>query len=216
MVLSMGVAYRRIGIRSIDDLVGRGVFYTYGALEAQALAGQPAAVVGGANSAVQAAVHLARWARGVTLIVRGEDLASSASEYLLEQLGGFSNVEVLLSSEVVGAGDARQLRSLSVRNKRDGTVREVEAAGVFILIGSVPRTDWLPPEIARDDHGFVLTGTDAGRPPLETTMPGVFAAGDVRSGSVKRVAAAVGEGAEAIQQLHRIHAAGAEIAARSR
>jgi thioredoxin reductase (NADPH) len=209
-ILSMGVAYRRLDVPSVDGLVGRGVFYTYGPLEAQALAGRPAAVVGGANSAVQAAIHLAKYASTVRLIVRGPDLASSASEYLLEQLGGLPTIEVLLNSEVVSASDRQQLRSLTVRNRRDGTTSEIETAGAFILIGSVPRTDWLPPEIARDEHGFVLTGDGPDGLSLETTMRGVFAAGDVRAGSVKRVAAAVGEGAEAVQQLHRFHAARGE------
>jgi thioredoxin reductase (NADPH) len=211
VMLATGVDYRRIGVQSIDRLVGRGVFYGYGALEAQAMTGADAAVVGGANSAVQAALHVARYARSVRLIVRGSSLSESASEYLVTQLDGQSNLTLHLDSEVVDAADAQRLRSVTVRNRRSAEVTERPVSGLFIMIGAQPRTDWIPKEIARDDRGFVLTGEDAPPPaspknarlPFETTMPGVFALGDVRSGSVKRIAAAVGEGSAAVQQVHR-------------
>ena len=211
VVLATGVAYRRIGIPSVDRLVGRGVFYGYGAPEAQALTGESVAIVGGANSAVQAAAHLARYARHVRLIVRGATLADSASEYLVEQVANLNNVAVHLNTEVVEARDQQKLRSLVLRDNLAGSENEHEAVGLFILIGATPKTDWLPAEIRRDEKGFVLTGDDApsaagpefSRLPLETTAPGIFAAGDVRHGSVKRVAAAVGEGAAAIQQVPR-------------
>jgi thioredoxin reductase (NADPH) len=210
-MLATGVDYRRIGVESIDRLVGRGVFYGYGALEAQAMTGVDAGVVGGANSAVQAALHVARYARSVRLIVRGSSLSESASEYLVTQLDGQSNLTLHLDSEVIDAADDQRLRSITVRNRRSGNVTETPVAGLFIMIGAVPRTDWLPREIARDDRGFVLTGEDGpsverpdqSRLPFETTLPGVFALGDVRSGSVKRIAAAVGEGSAAVQQVHR-------------
>ena len=224
VMLAIGVDYRRIGVESVDRLVGRGVFYGYGAMEAQAMTGVDAAVVGGANSAVQAALHVARYARSVNLVVRGSTLANSASEYLITQLDGMPNVTVHLDSEVVEASDERRLRSISLKNRTTGKIVEKAVSGLFIMIGAVPRTDWLPSAIARDDKGFVLTGDDGphvDRPdqfrlPYETTMSGVFALGDVRSGSVEQIAAAVGEGSAAVQQVHRYLARVAESAAASR
>jgi thioredoxin reductase (NADPH) len=209
VILAIGADYRRIGVDSVDRLVGRGVFYGYGALEAQAMTGADAAVVGGANSAVQAALHVARYARSVSLVVRGS--THEASDYLITQLDGVPNLTVHLDTEVVDASDERRLVSISLRNRTTGDVMEKAVSGLFIMIGAVPRTDWLPDSIARDAKGYVLTGDDApgvSRPdqtrlPYETTMPGVFALGDVRSGSVKRIAAAVGEGSAAVQQVHR-------------
>jgi thioredoxin reductase (NADPH) len=209
IVLAMGASHRRTGIQSVERLVGRGVFYGPGATEAQAMAGEPVAVVGGGNSAAQSAIHLARYADRVTLLVRGSSLAGGVSEYLVEQLDDLPNVEVRLNSEIVEAHDGQWLRSLMIRDNATGTVAEREATGLFILIGAEPRTEWLPAAIARDERGFVLTGEDAPpvdrsgrvRLPLETMMPGVFAIGDVRHGSIKRVAAAVGEGATASPQV---------------
>jgi thioredoxin reductase (NADPH) len=222
VMLAIGVDYRRIGVEAVDRLVGRGVFYGYGALEAQAMTGHDAAVVGGANSAVQAALHVARYARSVRLIVRGSSM--EASDYLVTQLDGQPNVTVHLDSEVVDASDERRLRSISLRNRKTGAVEEKDVSGLFIMIGATPRTDWLPEAIARDGRGFVLTGDDGPRVerpdqfrlPFETTMPGVFALGDVRSGSVKRIAAAVGEGSAAVAQVHRYLARVAEAAAGER
>jgi thioredoxin reductase (NADPH) len=214
IVLATGAEYRRISIPSVDDLLGRGVFYGYGAPEAQALTGEPVAIVGGANSAVQAAAHLARYARQVRLIVRGGSLSDSASDYLVQQVASLDNVTVHLNTQVAQARDRQQLRSLILRDTAAGTETEYEVTGLFILIGASPRTDWLPSGIARDEKGYVLTGDDvaaaasavgAAPPgaPLQTSVPGIFAAGDVRAGSVKRVAPAVGEGAAAIAQLVR-------------
>jgi thioredoxin reductase (NADPH) len=219
VVLAIGADYRRIGVESVDRLVGRGVFYGYGALEAQAMAGADAAVVGGANSAVQAAIHVARYARSVMLVVRGSTL--DASDYLVTQLDGLSDLTVHLDSEVIDASDDQRLRSIGLRNRTTGDVVEKDVSGLFVMIGAVPRTDWLPPAIARDERGFVLTGDDGPRVerpdqfrlPFETTMPGVFALGDVRSGSVKRIAAAVGEGSAAVQQVHRYLARVADASA---
>jgi thioredoxin reductase (NADPH) len=210
ILLAIGADYRRIGVESVDRLVGRGVFYGYGALEAQAMTDADAAVIGGANSAVQAAIHVARYARSVRLIVRGSSL-DEASQYLVTQLDGLPNVTVHLDTEVVAASDERRLRSIKLRNRATGEVSEVPVSGLFIMIGATPRTEWLPPEIARDARGYVLTGDDGPRVtapdqfrlPYETTMRGVFALGDVRAGSVKRIAAAVGEGSAAVAQVHR-------------
>jgi thioredoxin reductase (NADPH) len=215
IVLAMGASYRRIGIPSVEGLVGRGVFYGSGATEARAMAGEAVAVVGGGNSAAQSAIHLARYAGMVTVIVRGPSLAGTVSEYLLEQLNDLPNVEVRLSSEIAEARDHQRLRSIVIRDNAAGTIDERDATGLFLLIGAEPRTEWLPSTIARDERGFVLTGDDVPsadghtRLPLETTMPGVFAAGDVRHDSMKRVAAAVGEGAAASQQVQRYRSAAA-------
>ena len=209
VMLAIGVDYRRVGVESVDHLIGRGVFYGFSAADALALSGLDVAVVGGANSAVQAAISLARDGRAVHLIVRGD--APNASEYLIEQVDALPNLTVHLDTEVVQATDAQQLRSLTLRDRTTGRTSELAVSGLFIMIGAVPRTEWLPPELARDGKGYVLTGDDAPhsqgpgqtRLPFETTIPGVFALGDVRSGSVKRVAAAVGEGSAAVQQVMR-------------
>ena len=212
VMLAIGVDYRRIGVPSVDRLIGRGVFYGYADADAQAMSGVDVAVVGGANSAVQAAAHLARHARFVHLIVRGSGMA--ASDYLVEQIGALPNVTVHLNGEIAEARDEQQLRFVVVRDRTSGDTRELAVAGLFLMIGAVPRTDWLPADLARDNQGFVLTGEDGPpmqapeqfRLPYETTIPGVFALGDVRSGSVKRVAAAVGEGSAAVQQVMRYRA----------
>ncbi len=209
VMLAIGVDYRRVGVESVDRLIGRGVFYGFSDADALALAGLDVAVVGGANSAVQAAISLARDGRAVHLIVRGD--APNASDYLTEQVDALPNLTVHLDTEVVRAQDAHQLRSLILRDRTTGRTRELAVSGLFIMIGAVPRTEWLPPELARDGKGYVLTGDDAPHSqgvdqaplPFETTIPGVFALGDVRSGSVKRVAAAVGEGSAAVQQVMR-------------
>jgi thioredoxin reductase (NADPH) len=173
-------------------------------------------VVGGANSAGQAALHLARYARRVTLVVRSQSLAAGMSHYLVRQVESAANVDVRLGTEVVGGGGDGWLEHL-VLGTPDGEEETVPAQGLFLMIGARPRTDWLPTEVARDSRGFVLTGPDLGddrgwpleRSPflLETSVPGVFAAGDVRHGAVKRVASAVGEGSSAIQQVHQLVAA---------
>jgi thioredoxin reductase (NADPH) len=219
VMLAIGVDYRRIGVPSVDRLIGRGVFYGYAAGDAQAMSGLDVAIVGGANSAMQAAAHLARHARIVHLIVRGSAVAKSTSDYLVEQIDALPNVTVHLNSEIAEARDEQQLRFVVVRDRTSGDTRELAVAGLFVMIGAVPRTDWLPAALARDNQGFVLTGEDGPpaqapeqfRLPYETTIPGVFALGDVRSGSVKRVAAAVGEGSAAVQQVMRYRA---RIAAR--
>jgi thioredoxin reductase (NADPH) len=207
IIIATGVSYRRMGIDSVERLAGRGVFYGSGAGEARALAGEPVFIVGGANSAGEAAIHLARHADRVTVLVRGASIADMMSDYLVRELEAIGNIEIRSSTEVVEAVGDQRLRGLLLRNNATGATEEIPATAVFILIGAAPKTDWLPPEIARDERGFVLTGDD--RPGtgsdvwgLATTMSGVFAVGDARHGSVKRIAAAVGEGSTAIRQVH--------------
>jgi len=215
VILATGAAYRRLGVPELEALNGAGVFYGGPASEAHGLADLEAFVLGGANSAGQAALHLARFAKNVTLVVRAQSLAAGMSHYLIRQIESAPNVTVRLATEVVGGGDdgAGWLRHLVLRST-DGGEETVRAEGLFLMIGARPRTDWLPAEIARDSRGFVVTGSELGadaswpleRAPylLETSMPGVFAAGDVRHGAVKRVASAVGEGSIAIQLVHRL------------
>jgi thioredoxin reductase (NADPH) len=222
VVLAMGAAYRRLGVPALEALNGAGVFYGGPASEAPMMLGKEAYIVGGANSAGQAALHLAKFARRVTLVVRAKSLSAGMSHYLLRELETMSNVEVRLGSEVVGGGGEGRLEYLELRDAGTGETESVAAHGLFVLIGANPGTEWLPDEIARDEHGFLLTGSDlmAGdgwsleRNPglLETSMPGVFAAGDIRHGSVKRVASAVGEGSIAIQHIHNLLAADEPLA----
>jgi thioredoxin reductase (NADPH) len=208
-VLATGVSYRRIGIPALERLSGAGVFYGSSISEARALAGLPAFVVGGGNSAGQAALHLASWASRVTLLVRGASLADM-SQYLQDELTATPNVEIRVSSEVIGAAGDGRLEQLVVRDKATGETTTEPASAVFILIGARPPTAWLGDTVECDDHGYVLTGSDVpdshalDRPrlPFETSAPGVFAVGDVRRGAVKRVASAVGEGSVVISQLH--------------
>ena len=198
VVLAMGVSYRRLGIPALEELTGTGVFYGPPSLsDAQQFTGGDVFIVGGGNSAGQAAAHLSRYAASVTLLVRGSSLAASMSQYLVDEISSKGNIEVRCSTEVFeGAGDG-QLELLTLRDGNGATTTE-PADALFVLIGAHPRTDWLPPGIERDPHGFVVTGAD-----FETTVPGVFAIGDVRSQSVKRVASAVGEGSVVVQQVHR-------------
>jgi thioredoxin reductase (NADPH) len=186
------------------------VFYGGAVSEAPALKGKDAFIAGGGNSAGQAALHLARYARRVTLVVRAPSLGAGMSHYLVRALEATPNVEVRASTTVVGGGGDGHLQHLVLRDS-SGREDSVAADALFVLIGARPHVDWLPPEIARDEYGFLLTGTDLDghgwpldRQPLslETSMPGVLAAGDVRSASVKRVASAVGEGAIAVQLVH--------------
>ena len=216
VIVSTGVSYRRLGVPSLEALTGAGVFYGAAATEARALEGQEVYVVGAGNSAGQAAMHLSRYASRVTLVARGDSLAASMSEYLIREMEAAGNVDVRLNSRVVRGGGKGRLERLVLEDSVSGKTESVRAAGLFVLIGAKPHTGWLPEEIERDESGYVVTGQDLardgrdlegwplGRAPLmfETSMPGVFAAGDVRYGSVKRVASAVGAGAIAIQSVH--------------
>jgi thioredoxin reductase (NADPH) len=213
VLLAVGASYRRLGVPALEALNGAGVFYGGPASEAPGMVGQDVYVLGGANSAGQAALHLARYARRVTVVIRAQSLGDGMSHYLVRQLEATPNVQVRLATEVVDGGGDSRLEHLVLRATSEGTEETVEAGGLFVMIGARPHTEWLPSEVARDDQGFLLTGTDLGdsswpleRSPLllETSMPGVFAAGDVRHGSVKRVASAVGEGSVAIQLLHQL------------
>lgn len=210
VILASGVEYRRLGIPSLDRWIGAGLFYGAAGTEAPALADERVTVVGGANSAGQAALHLAQFASHVTLVVRGVALESSMSDYLVRQIQATSNVDVRLGTRVIEARGAEHLAALELEDA-EGRHETIPSTAVFVMIGAEARTDWLGPAIRRDDHGFVLTGRDLppdacsiDRPPLpfETSMPGVFAVGDVRHGSIKRVAEAVGEGSVAVGSVH--------------
>ena len=212
VILATGASYRRLEIPELDDLIGAGVFYGGPVAEAPTLAGKEVYVVGGGNSAGQAALHLARYARHVTILIRSRSLASGMSYYLVQAVGAAPKVAVRTATQVVGGGGGAHLERLVLRNSTTGSDETVPADALFVLIGARPLTEWLPNELARDRKGFLLTGADVAggwplqRPPLpmETSVPRIFAAGDVRSGSVKRVAAAVGEGATAVQAVHRV------------
>lgn len=215
VVIATGAAYRRLGIASLEALQGRGVFYGAAVSEAPAMRGRNVFVAGGGNSAGQTALHMAKWANRVTVLVRGQSLADSMSDYLIRQINATPNVNICHRLQVVGGTGTSHLEALVLQDAVSGVRRSVPADALFILIGSQPRTEWLDASLTRDQRGFILTGPDLlthtsagwplGRPPLplETSLPGVFAAGDVRQGSIKRVASAVGEGAITIPLVHR-------------
>ena len=214
VILSMGATYRRLGIPALEDLSGAGVFYGGPASEAPALSDKDTYVVGGGNSAGQAALHLARYSRRVTLVVRAPLLQAGMSHYLIQEIESTPNLDVRTSTEVVGGNGEGRLQQLMLRHKRSSERETVAADALFVLIGADPHTNWLPPEIARDPTGFLLTGEEVSdgsnwplerRPhSLETSIPCVFAAGDVRRSSVKRVASAVGEGSIAIRLVQTL------------
>jgi thioredoxin reductase (NADPH) len=210
VILATGATYRTLDVPELQAMNGAGVFYGGPASEAPGLTGYDVCVVGGANSAGQAALHLARYANRVTMAVRAQSLDAGMSHYLARQVEATPNIDVRVRTEVIGGSGDGWLEELVLRDT-DGAEETIPSAGLFLMIGAHPHTDWLPPEIQRDSRGFVLTGPDLTgmdrrRLPLETSMPGVLAAGDVRHGSVKRVASAVGEGSIAIQHVHSLFA----------
>jgi thioredoxin reductase (NADPH) len=217
VILTTGVAYRQLSAPGVEEFTGAGVYYGSALTEAAACADNDVYIVGGANSAGQAAVYLARGAKSVTLLVRGPSLTKSMSHYLIEQVENVPNITVRTCTEVIGARGDGHLEGLTLRDANTGATEDVAAQHLFVFIGAAPLTSWLDGVLERDDHGFVLTGPDLavdGEPPsewpldrmpyhLEASVPGVFVAGDVRSESAKRVASAVGEGAMAVMLVHR-------------
>jgi thioredoxin reductase (NADPH) len=212
LLIATGADYRRLGVEGCERFEGTGVYYAVTLTEAQMCRGSQVVLMGGGNSAGQGAVFLAQHARHVLLVIRGDDLHKTMSSYLVRRIEQTANIELLCNTTVRRMNGDGHLGSVEIVNNKTGQARTVETPAVFSFIGAVPRTDWLPPEIERDAKGFVMTGTalaqshywTAPRQPflLETSRPGVFAAGDVRSNSVKRVASAVGEGAMAVQFVH--------------
>jgi thioredoxin reductase (NADPH) len=217
VILAMGVAYRRLDAPGLAELTGRGVFYGSALTEAMGCAGHDVYIVGGANSAGQAAVYLAKGARSVTILVRASSLTKSMSHYLIQQVDNIPSITVRTCTEVAQAHGTSHLEQLTLRNSDTGETETVDAQWLFVFIGAAPLTGWLDGVVLRDERGFIMAGPDlltAGQPPagwpldrppyhLETSVPGVFVAGDVRAESAKRVASAVGEGAMAVMLVHR-------------
>ena len=216
VILAVGVEWRRLGVPALEALVGAGVFYGAAGAEAKAMQGRDVYIVGAGNSAGQAALHLSRYASSVTMLVRQVNLVATMSDYLIRQIEVAPNVAVRFGTEVIDGGGDGHLEEITVRERTTGDTSVHPASALFVMIGAEPHTDWLPDAIHRDERRFVLTGQDlvrhgelpAGWPLeraprlLETSIPGVLAVGDVRHGSVKRVASAVGEGATAVALIH--------------
>jgi thioredoxin reductase (NADPH) len=218
LLIATGVSYRKLDVPGCADLSGRGVYYGAAATEAAAYRGEDVYVVGGGNSAGQAAMYFSQYAREVSILVRGEGLAATMSRYLIDQIGATPNIRILPRTEVDEVVGSDHLEHLTLRGNDTRECRQVSAAGLFIFIGAAPRTEWLADTVARDRNGYILAGPDLpkddrGRPRgwpldrdpflLEASVPGIFVAGDVRANSVKRVASGVGEGAIAVQFIHR-------------
>ena len=214
LVLAMGVSYRRLKVPGEERLFNKGVYYGAALVEAVNCTGEPVLIIGGANSAGQAAVHFSKFASKVTMAVRGASLLASMADYLVEKIQNTTNIEVLLNTSVTEFVGDNRLDHIRLKSKDQETTLEATAA--FAMIGAEPHTDWLPKEIVRDARGFILAGPELlddtlgerkwkyPRAPmlLETSMPGVFAAGDVKTGAVKRVASSVGQGSTAVTLIH--------------
>ncbi len=217
MILGLGVSWRRLNVPGLDRLTGAGVYYGAAQTEALSCKDEDVYIVGGANSAGQAAMYFSKYASHVTMLVRGESLTKSMSQYLIDQIAATPNITVQAHSSVVEAKGETSLEAIAIQNTITGETQVVPATSLFIFIGAVPRTEWLDGVVARDERGFILTGVDLkhdGHRPkgwtldrdpflLETNVPGVFAVGDVRHGSVKRVASGVGEGSICVQFVHQ-------------
>lgn len=214
LLIATGVSYRKLDVPGIDQLTGAGVYYGAAMAEAMECRDEEVYMVGGANSVGQAAVYFARYVRKVVVLVRGDSLASSMSHYLIDQIDATPNIEVRTNTRVVEVEGETKIQAMTLANSRDGTTVKVPATSLFIMIGALPQTDWLAGVVERDANGFIIAGPDLvrdgrrargfDREPflLETSVPGIFVAGDVRANSVKRVASSVGEGAIAIQFVH--------------
>ena len=218
LVIATGVSYRKLDIPGIERYTGRGVYYGAAMIQALSYMGEDVCIVGGANSAGQAAIYFSKYASKIIMLVRGDSLTKGISQYLVDQINETKNIDVMLSSNIETVNGAERLESVTVFNSKNGENTTFPISSIFIFIGAQPRTDWLAGIIERDRNGFILTGPDlmpdrnsrprgwtVDRDPflLETNIPGVFAAGDVRLGSIKRVASGVGEGAIAIQFVHQ-------------
>jgi thioredoxin reductase (NADPH) len=211
VLVASGVSYRQLDVPGFGELTGQGIYYGAALTEARDCRNQHVVVIGGANSAGQAAVFFSSYAQKVTMLVRGDSLEKSMSQYLIEQIEALDNVEVMTRTQAIGAKGDGRLRALGIRGA-GGNESTLEVDACFVFIGAVPRTDWLEGVVARDGRGFILAGLDAktdGWPlqrdpfPLETSVPGVLVAGDVRARSIKRVASAVGEGSMAVSLVHQ-------------
>jgi thioredoxin reductase (NADPH) len=217
LLIATGVQWRKLDVPGMDRLAGAGVYYGAGSTEAVSCRDDDVYIVGGANSAGQAALNFSRFARRVVMLVRGKSLAASMSQYLIDEIGRTSNIQVEYQTHVVEVHGEDHLQAITIECGRSNTRERVDACTLFIFIGAQPGTDWLDGVVARDERGFILTGSSLmrdGKPPrswtlerppglLETSVPGIFAVGDVRHGSVKRVASGVGEGSIAIQFVHQ-------------
>ncbi|MGH8958351.1 MAG: FAD-dependent oxidoreductase, partial [Acidimicrobiia bacterium] len=213
VIATSGVSYRRLPAKGLDDLTGAGVYYGTSRIEAQSHANQPMYVVGGGNSAGQAAMFLTRFTDSVTIVIRGDDLTDTMSSYLIDNIEAAKEVSVMPNTQVIEAIGGGHLEHLTLRNLRTGLETTVDAGAMFIFIGQRAQTEWLADLVQLDNKGFVLSGSDLGPLkdwnverdplPLETSVPGVFVAGDVRHGSIRRVAGAAGEGANAIRLVHQ-------------
>jgi thioredoxin reductase (NADPH) len=217
LLIATGVSYRQLQAEGIEKLTGAGVYYGAAMSEGESVRGKDVYIVGGANSAGQAAMYFSAFAETVTMLVRRDSLSTTMSQYLIDQIAATDNIRVWSNSEVQEAVGSERLEKLVIARDGGQTIETVAASALFIFIGAIPHTDWLGDSVARDPHGFILSGPEAlmngaaepyaplGRNPflLETNLPGVFVAGDVRHGSVKRVASAVGEGSMAVMYVHR-------------
>jgi thioredoxin reductase (NADPH) len=217
LLVSTGVSYKKLNVPGIDRITGAGVYYGAAIVEAMSCADEDVYIIGGANSAGQAAMYYCRYARNVYMLCRSDSLAKGMSDYLINQLAEQDNFRAILNTSVTAVHGETQLEQITYRNSVTGEETTVPAAAMLIFIGAEPRTDWLDGVVQRDSRGFILTGTDLlqdGKRPegwtldrdpflLETSVPGVFAAGDVRHGSIKRVASGVGEGAIAVSLIHQ-------------